>query len=118
MKLEQVQSHKDLIVWQKAIDLVEDIYEVTAKLPSDERYGLVSQMRRAAVSIPSNIAEGHRRSSNKDSLRFMNIAYASGAELETHIEIIKRLKYRTSENAESLLEEVVKMLNKICSKAF
>jgi len=116
MKFEKVKSYKDLIVWQKAMDLVQEIYKMTAELPSDERYGLISQMRRAVVSIPSNIAEGHRRKGNKDSLRFMNIAFGSGAELETQIEIIKRLKYGTSENAENLLEEVMKMLNTICSR--
>jgi four helix bundle protein len=108
-----VSSYKGLVVWQKAIDLVTDIYKLTRNYPPEELYGLVSQMRRAAVSIPSNIAEGSRRTGS-DRLRFFRIAYGSGAELETQIEISKKLEFTdnsTIEKTEKLLEEILKMLN-------
>lgn len=87
------QSHKDLTVWQKAMDLVEDIYRITRDFPDEERFGLVQQMRRCAVSIPSNIAEGAGRSSSREFLRFLSIAIGSLAELETQVEIAKRIGY-------------------------
>ena len=115
--MEQVTMHsyKDLIVWQKAMDLVVSIYQLTEHFPKTEIYGLTSQMRRAAVSIPSNIAEGRRRGSRKDYRQFIIIAYASGAELETQIEIAKRLAYRDVQKTEAILEEVMKMLNRLSS---
>lgn len=118
MSLDKVASHKDLIVWQKSMDLVQKVYKITAEYPEDEKFGLVVQMRRAAISIPSNISEGHRRMGNKDALRFMNIAFASGAELETQLEIAKRLGYLRDEQIERLLDEVMKMLNVICSRFY
>ena len=112
-------SYKDLIVWQKSIDLVTEIYKITELFPESELYGIVSQMRRAAVSIPSNIAEGRKRSTRKDFRQFLIIAYASASELETQIEISKRLNFLKIDNyakADSLLLEVLKMLNKMtCS---
>ena len=89
--MNRVQSYRDLRVWQVSMDLVELIYEQTAALPDEERYGLSSQMRRAAVSIPSNIAEGHARTSSKEFLHYLSIAQASLAELETQLEIAVRL---------------------------
>lgn len=89
--MNRVQSYRDLRVWQVSMDLVELIYEQTAALPDEERYGLSSQMRRAAVSIPSNIAEGHTRTSSKEFLHYLSIAQASLAELETQLEIAVRL---------------------------
>jgi four helix bundle protein len=86
-----IKSYRDLTVWQKAIELVIKIYALTDKFPTEERFGLTSQMRRAAVSIPSNIAEGNFRRSTKDYVQFLKIAFGSGAELETQLEIIKRL---------------------------
>jgi four helix bundle protein len=80
-------SYKDLIVWQRAMELVVEIYKLTDKFPKEEIYGIISQMRRCAISIPSNIAEGRRRDGKKDFRRFLIIAYGSGAELETQIEI-------------------------------
>ena len=94
-------------------------YEVTDLFPKEEQYGLTSQIRRAAISIPSNIAEGRFRGTRKDFAQFMRIAYGSGAELETQIEIakkIKRTKNLDFKKAESLLKEVMKMLNTIISK--
>jgi len=110
----KVESYKNLIVWQKAMDLVVIIYQLTKKFPKEEMYGVTSQMKRAAISIPSNIAEGSRRSSRKDFRNFLLNAYGSGAELETQIEISKRLKFNQSDDymkADSTLSEVMRMLN-------
>lgn len=112
---DSVNSYKDLIVWQKSMDLVEIIYSITKRFPEEEKFYLVSQMRRASVSIPSNIAEGKLRKTKKDFVKFLRIAYSSGAELETQIEISKRIididiDYK---EAEGLLEEVMRMLNKM-----
>jgi four helix bundle protein len=109
-----IHSYKDLIVWQKAIELTVAIYELTEFFPKEETYGLTSQMRRAAVSISSNIAEGRFRGTKNDYIQFLRIAYGSGAELETQIEIAKRLpktKNLDYSSANLLLQEVMKMLN-------
>lgn len=99
--------------------LVEIIYQVTRKLPQEELFGLRSQMCRAAVSLPSNIAEGYRRGSRKEYAQFLRNAYGSGSELETQLEIMKRV-YKSNQElatqATSLLEEILKMLNTIISK--
>ena len=100
------------------MDLVVAVYDLTENFPKSEIYGLTSQMRRAAVSIPSNIAEGRRRGSRKDFRHFLLNAFGSGAELETQIEISKRLKFAKNldyKKVEGLLEEVMKMLNKMTS---
>ena len=100
------------------MELVTLIYALTASFPKSEVYALTSQMHRAAVSIPSNIAEGSRRKTDKDAINFFVISFSSGAELETQIEIAKRLQYGHLEKyaiIESLLEEVMKMLNKMIS---
>ena len=107
-------TYKDLIVWQKSMELVVNLYELTEKFPKSEMYGLISQMRRAAVSIPSNIAEGRRRGGEKEYRQFLLIAFGSGAELETQIEIVKRLPFGKQldyNKNDSLLDEVMKMLN-------
>lgn len=112
----QENGYKDLIVWQKAMDLVVVVYELTSKLPKTEIYGIISQMQRAAVSIPSNIAEGSRRKTKNDTNHFFTIAFGSGAELETQVEIIKRLPFGKDldyKKADALLQEVMKMLNKM-----
>ena len=112
-------SYKDLIVWQKAIDLVIDVYTLTSRFPSDERYGLTSQMRRAAVSIPSNIAEGRNRGTRKDFLNFIRTSLASGAELETQVIIAKRLSYASPNEyaaVDALLSEVCRMLHGMIGK--
>jgi four helix bundle protein len=114
-----INSYKDLIVWQKSIDLVVKIYELTENYPKEEIYGLISQIRRSTVSIPSNIAEGRYRGTKKDYLHFLRTAYASGAELETQIEISKRLSKTKNLNytqIDSLLEEIMKMLNVMIRK--
>ena len=112
-------SYQDLIVWQKAMDLVTSIYELTSKFPHEERFGIISQMRRAAVSIPSNIAEGKRRYSRLEFCRFLKIAFGSGAELETQLEISKRLKFVNDldyKKSYDLLNEVMRLLNAIIYK--
>ena len=109
-----VHSYKELIVWQRSVELTVALYELTEFFPKEEIYGIVSQMRRSAVSIPSNIAEGRFRGTQKDYVHFLRIAYGSGAELETQIEISKRLVRTKSlkyDIVDSLLEEVMKMLN-------
>ncbi len=109
-------NHRDLIVWQKAMKLVILIYRLTQKFPKEETYGLSSQMRRAAVSIPSNIAEGRRRNSENDYKHFLDIAFGSGAELETQLEIAKQLEYGGAKDIElvfEILTEVMRMLNKM-----
>lgn len=113
-----INSYKDLIVWQKSMDLVVVIYKLTEAFPRSEIYGLTSQIRRSAVSIPSNIAEGRRRGSRNDFRKFLVIAYGSGAELETQIEISKRLPFGKGMDftkADALLNEIMRMLNKILS---
>lgn len=109
----KLRSYKELIVWQKSMELVEQIYVITKHFPRDELFGLISQMRRAAISIPSNIAEGYARKSHKEYLRFYSISYGSALELETQIEIAERLKFAPTESfiaLKALLQEVCKML--------
>jgi len=110
------QYYKDLIVWQKSMNLVVDIYTLTKNFPRSEEYGLVSQIRRCAVSIPSNIAEGSKRSSRKDYKQFLHIAYGSGAELETQLELSKRLSFGNKEHynrVDGTLDEIMRMLHKM-----
>lgn len=105
------QSYKQLTVWQKSINLVEGIYTLTSEFPNAEIYGLTSQMRRAVISIPSNIAEGQKRKDLPEYLQFLRIANGSAAELETQLIISRRLYPRlTYSGVEPLLEEVQKML--------
>jgi len=84
-------SYKELTVWQKSMDLVTVIYTLTENFPKEEMYGLTSQMRKCAVSIPSNIAEGRLRGTRKDFVQFLRIAYGSGGELDTQLEIVRRI---------------------------
>ena len=112
-------TYKDLIVWQKSVELVKEVYKLTDQFPREEVYGLTAQMRRAAVSIPSNIAEGKLRDSRKEQRKFLLISFGSGGELETQIEIAKRLNFSVNlsySTVETLLEGVMKMLNKMISQ--
>ncbi len=114
-----IKSYKELIVWQKSFKLVKLVFLLTNKFPQSEFYGLVSQMRRAAVAIPSNIAEGYGRRSSKEYAQFYAIAYGSGLELETQLLLAKDLGFGKKEDfveVESLLEEVLKMLNAMTFK--
>ena len=88
----EVLSYRDLAVWQRGMQLAEDVYRLTALFPPEERFGLTSQLRRATTSIPANIAEGHSRSSTKDFLRHLSIAVGSLAEVTTFIELAERLE--------------------------
>lgn len=106
-----VQSHKDLVVWQKSISLVKEVYLFTSHFPRSETYGLAAQMRRAAISIPSNIAEGYKRSTTGEYIHFLGIANASAAELETQVvishELYADLEYSS---VQAFLSEIQKML--------
>lgn len=119
MSDEIIHSYKDLTVWNRSMELVESIYTLTNNFPKEEKFGLTAQMRRSAISIPSNIAEGRYRGSRKDFAHFLQIAFASGAELETQLEISARLKLgqeQRREDVDQLLSEVMKMLNVILRK--
>lgn len=106
-----LESYKQLEVWKRSMELVKEVYRITEQFPKSELYGLVSQMRRAVISIPSNIAEGYKRRNLGEYVQFLSIADASAAELETQIIIAKDLYPKIGfSKAESLLEEVQKML--------
>lgn len=110
--------YQDLVAWQKAMDLVTNCYKFTEKFPNSEIYGLTNQLRRAAVSIPANIAEGQGRQSDAEFLRFLFIAYGSLTELETHIQIANRLNFCNQQETDKLLEqtaEVGRVLNGLIS---
>jgi len=111
--------YKKLKVWQKAMDLVEEVYRLTKTLPKEETYGLVNQLRRAAISVPSNIAEGNARNSHKEYIHFLSIARGSKSEVETQLEICVRLNYldtTQTQRAAGLCNEVGKMLNTMIRK--
>jgi four helix bundle protein len=109
-----VKNYSELIAWQKAMDLVEAVYKVTKGFPSDERYGLTIQLRRAVVSIPSNIAEGQGRGPTKEFAHHLAIAYGSLCEVQTQILIAKRLGYLQEDECERLMNisnEVGRLIN-------
>lgn len=108
--------YKELNVWQKAIDLAVEVYQITEKLPKEERYGLISQINRCVVSIPTNIAEGAGRNTKKDFDNFLGISLGSSFELDTQLVISKRLGYVSSddfEKIESELEHIQNMIAKL-----
>src|SRR3989338_611280 len=114
-----IKSYKDLFVWQKAIDLVIEIYRLTSYFPKTETYGLISQIRRAVVSIPSNIAEGRSRSTRKDFVQFLRIAGGSVAELETQLNIANKLSFVgliDYNKASDELNKIMRMLNTMITK--
>ncbi len=107
-------NYADLIVWQKGVDFVDMVYRVSAQFPKEERYGLVSQIRRAAVSIPCNIAEGQGRRAAGDFRRFLSIACGSLREAETQIVIAERLHYLDADKRTNLMDaaaEIGRLLN-------
>ena len=115
----KIQNFKDLRIWQEGIKLVKDIYLLTKSFPKDEMYGLSSQMRRCAVSIPSNIAEGFRRYYNKEYKQFLYITLGSCAELETQVMISHELEYIKEEIKEEITEKIqyiCKMGSKLIQK--
>lgn len=110
---------KELKVWQKSIELVKEVYSLVKFLPSEEKYDLSSQMRRAVVSIPSNIAEGNSRNTKKEYMSFLGIARGSNSEIWTQLIICNELKYLTEEQTEKaiiLCQEISKMINAMIKK--
>ncbi|HEY1011218.1 MAG TPA: four helix bundle protein [Herpetosiphonaceae bacterium] len=110
----EIQSYRDLAVWKKSMDAAVQVYQLSRLFPSDERFGLISQIRRSASSIPANIAEGHGRLHQGDYLRFLSIARGSLMETETHLELALRLEYINQSQLASiqrLLQEVGRLLN-------
>jgi four helix bundle protein len=110
---EKVQSHRDLKVWQLGMDITEQVYQLSKSFPREETYGLTSQVRRSAASVPANIAEGNGRDSIKDYLRHLSIAVGSLCETETFLQLAVRLQYLAQNNADPLLrliEEEGRML--------
>ena len=109
-------SYRDLIVWNKAVDFTVEAYKATEQLPPEEKYGLMGQLRRACVSVPSNIAEGNQRSTTQDYLRFCRMALGSTGEIDTQLEICKRLGYLPEEQSCNLLDrlfEIRRMLMRL-----
>jgi len=105
-----IKTHKDLDVWKEAMALAKEVYELTKNFPKEETYGLVSQMRRAAVSIPSNIAEGAARNSNKEFIQSLYVSLGSLAELETQLLLSRDLGFPQSEEINGSIERVRKLL--------
>ena len=109
----KLNSYKELIVWQRAMELAEEIFRLTSLFPKSELYGVISQMRRATISIPSNIAEGYGRKSTNEFKQFLSVSYGSALELETQLLLTQKLKFAPDlqfNKSFSLLVEVVKML--------
>ncbi|MEK7062188.1 MAG: four helix bundle protein [Patescibacteria group bacterium] len=110
-------NFKDLKIWNKGINLVVDIYKLTSKFPIEEKYGLISQIRRSAVSIPSNIAEGHSRKTSKDFKQFIAIAKGSLSELETQLIISFKLSFISREEFE-IINDKIKELEKMTASFY
>ncbi len=116
---DSIKSCRDLIVWQKGIDLVQEIYKLTRKFPQHEMYALANQMQRSAVSIPSNIAEGQARQHTGEFRQFLHVALGSAAEVDTQTVIACRLGYITSPEADAIAGRVVeiqKMIHSLIAK--
>ena len=108
-----IRSYKDLDVWKRSVELVKSIYLITKSFPKDEIYGLVNQMRRCAISISSNIAEGAGRNSNKDFIRFLSIAIGSSFELESQLIISEKLKFISSDDLVKIVNHIHQIQNMI-----
>jgi four helix bundle protein len=116
MKPRAVRSHKDLILWQKAFDLAVEVHKATSSFPRFELFGLVAQLRRASVSVPSNIAEGSARTSTREFLHFLRIARGSLAEMQTQLHLAKAIGYLpepTLSEIDPKVEEVGRILNAV-----
>jgi four helix bundle protein len=114
-----MKTYRELIVWQKYMDLVTSIYQVLKLFPNDENFGLTSQLRRSAISIPSNISEGYGRNSLNDYIRFLNISVGSLYEVQTQIEIAFNLKYIENEQFKSIYDstrEIERMMSSLIRK--
>ncbi|MBA7611146.1 hypothetical protein ES703_18365 [subsurface metagenome] len=115
----KIRTYRDLDIWNVGIEVVKDIYKLTEKLPKQKMYGLVSQMRRSAVPIPSNVAEGFRRYHNKEYKQFLYTSLGSCAELETQITIARELKYIQEDKEMRLLEKldhICRMISNLIKK--
>ncbi len=115
----KIKTYRDLDIWSVGIEVVKDIYKLTEELPKQEMYGLVSQVRRSAVSIPSNVAEGFRRYHNKEYRQFLYTSLGSCAELETQITIARELKYIQEDKEAGLLEKldhICRMISNLIKK--
>ncbi len=115
----RIKTHRDLIVWRKAMDLAEDVYRVTAEFPREENFRLTSQLLRAVISVPANIAEGHSRGTRRDYANFLAIAKGSLMETETFLMLAERLGYDKSKGIDrtlSLVTEISKMITALRSK--
>lgn len=113
-----MKNFKELLIWQKGIQIVKHLYQLTKQFPSEEKFGIVSQMTRATVSIPANIAEGSSRNSDKDYARFLQLALGSAFELQTYLVISREMNWAEEEDikeVEILLEEEIKMIHKFIS---
>jgi four helix bundle protein len=111
-------NHKDLILWQKSMNLAVRVYNLSHRLPRNETFGLVSQIRRAGSSIPSNIAEGSARKSTREFVHFLHIARGSMAELETHLMLAQRIGYLTADEVaetQTAMDEVGRILDSVLS---
>ena len=114
-----IKTYRDLLVWQKSMDLVTEIYRLSKSFPQDELYGLSAQIRRSAVSVPTNIAEGYGRQSKQDYLRFLKMASGSLYELQTQIEISQKLSYISKDDYEVIFnraKEIERMLSSMIRK--
>jgi len=114
----KIQSYKDLIAWQKAMELVEAVYRLTAGYPGDERFGLISQTRRAAISIPSNIAEGYGRQTRANYTQFLRVSRGSANEVETQLLLAIRLGYVSTDQTRAVMNltlEVQRILSALIS---
>ena len=120
LNMQKINSYSDLVVWQKSIELAKIIYANCKVFPEDEKFGLVIQIKRATVSIPSNIAEGYARNTTKDYLRFLSIALGSAYEVQTHLLLSRELGFekidKQFDKSIFLLEEIIKMLTSLRKK--
>ena len=113
---QKIEDYKDLIVWQRSMELAEEVYRLVKKLPKEELFALSDQIRRAVISIPSNIAEGYERNSTKEYIHFLSIAKGSKAELETQSLLCTKIHYLNNSDIEksiSLIQEIGKMINSL-----
>lgn len=110
----EIRTHKDLMVWQRSIDLVMLVYSLTKQFPKEELYALTNQIRRCVTSIPANIAEGSGRKNKKELIQFLHIALGSATELETFLIISKRLQYITLEQYEETDKELTEIIRMLC----
>ena len=104
---EKIKNFRDLDVWKKGIEIVKDIYSIAGMFPKQELYGLRSQMQRSSISIPSNIAEGFNRFHNKEYKQFLYVSFGSCAELETQLNIAKRLNFAAADKTDKILDELI-----------